>query len=85
MLCSDPCQIFLCSGHLQKGLFKGRLSLVESFFKQNYFHAFTRFAIFFLGTPLLFHEFSNIIDMIATIDYVGLVLESSREINSLVT
>ena len=24
VLCSDPCQIFLCSGHLQNGLFKGR-------------------------------------------------------------
>ena len=56
------------------------------FFQTEVFSCFyTRFAIFFFRTPLLFHEFSNIIDMIATMDYVGLVLESSCEINSLVT
>ena len=39
------------SGLLQKGLFKGRCSLVKCFFKQNYCHAcHARFAVFF---PLL--------------------------------
>ena len=38
----------LFSGLLKKGLYKGRWSLAESFFNQNYCHAcHTRFAVFF--------------------------------------
>ena len=41
----------LFSGLLQKDLFKGGLSLAESFFKQNYCHACqTRFAVSFPPT-----------------------------------
>ena len=45
--CGLPSSLMF-SGLLQKGLFKGRCSLVKCFFKQNYCHAcHTRFAVFF--------------------------------------
>ena len=48
VFCCNPHLTLIFSGLLQKDLFKGRSSLAEIFFKQNYCHAcHTRVAVFF--------------------------------------
>ena len=52
--CCDPHLTLLCSSPLWKYLFKGRWSLAENYFKQNFCHAcHTRFAILLCSTILL--------------------------------
>ena len=52
--CCDPHLTLLCSGPLRKYLFKGRWSLAENYFKQNFCHAcHTRFAVLLCSTILL--------------------------------
>ena len=60
--CCDPQLTLLCSGPLRKYLFKGRWSLAEIFFKQNFCHAcHTRFAILLCSTILLhIQKFSTV-------------------------
>ena len=69
MFCCNLSVTLIFSGLLQKDLFKGRWSLEESFFKQNYCHAcHTRFVVFFpllscyissLGTESLLSKATN--------------------------
>ena len=58
----NPHLTLLCSGPLRKYLFKGRWSLAEIFFKQNFCHGcHTRFAILLCSTILLhIQKFSTV-------------------------
>ena len=54
VLCRDLHFTIMFCGRLQKDLFKGRWSLAEGFYKQNYCHTcHTTFAGFFLSRPIV--------------------------------